>query len=250
MVLKQDAEGNLLGHASLQVTDENGTVIAAWVSEADVHFTLPELQPGMVYCLTELEAPAEFAIADPIYFQLNDNGELELLQYKTDAEGNRELESTTPGENGRIIMIDAYLGTGTLPTTTTTVTTTTTTTAETTTTDPRYSTENNGLHTPSGTTDTTVSVEGNTDEESTTTTTTAATDVKGNSLKDSSTQSGTTANGNTTTTSIQKNTYSSNSSSSTKNVSSTPKTGDRAIVLTLTAGASLLLMMALRKKHK
>ena len=169
MVCKQDAEGNLLGGASLQLTAEDGTVTAAWISENGTPYLLPELTPDCIYQLSELKAPADFALAEPIYFRLTGDGMLQLLNITTEADGTSWTVTGVAEEltDGRIVMVDAYLGTGTLATTTTTEETTTTTAEETTTTTMRRTDSGNGEQTPT----TTTTAETTTEAVQTTTTT-------------------------------------------------------------------------------
>ncbi|MFR6587214.1 MAG: collagen binding domain-containing protein [Ruminococcus sp.] len=167
VVCKQDAEGNLLGGASLQLTAEDGTVTAAWISENGTPYLLPELTPDCIYQLSELKAPADFALAEPIYFRLTGDGMLQLLNITTEADGTSWTVTGVAEEltDGRIVMVDAYLGTGTLATTTTTEETTTTTAEETTTTTMRRTDSGNGEQTPTTTTTAETTTGGGTDHD-------------------------------------------------------------------------------------
>ncbi|MFR6495081.1 MAG: hypothetical protein ACLUOF_00585 [Ruminococcus sp.] len=112
------------------------------------------IETGVPYCLTEVLAPADYAIAEPIYFQLDENGDLLLLTVAVDEngapvvqeDGTWQIVSTAySADTKAIVMVDEYIGTETTTSETegTTTTTTTTTTAEETTTE-RNTTAGNG----------------------------------------------------------------------------------------------------------
>ena len=79
VIRKCDVGGNEIGGASLNITDQSGNVIDQWVSEEGVSHVFAGIQPNTPYCLTETLAPADYLVAEPIYFQLNEDGTLVLF---------------------------------------------------------------------------------------------------------------------------------------------------------------------------
>ena len=150
MIRKCDVGGNEIGGASLNITDQSGNVIDQWVSEEGVSHVFAGIQPNTPYCLTETLAPADYLVAEPIYFQLNEDGTLVLfvgVSLNEDGSWSVENAVVTANPDGRaIVMIDEYVGT---ETTTTETTEETTTTTEATTTTAKNTTAGNGEHTPS-----------------------------------------------------------------------------------------------------
>ena len=160
VIRKCDVGGNEIGGASLNITDQSGNVIDQWVSEEGVSHVFAGIQPNTPYCLTETLAPADYLVAEPIYFQLNEDGTLVLfvgVSLNEDGSWSVENAVVTANPDGRaIVMIDEYVGT---ETTTTETTEETTTTTEATTTTAKNTTAGNGEHTPSVSTTTTASTE-------------------------------------------------------------------------------------------
>ena len=66
--------GNEIAGASLQVADLDGNVIDAWISEAGISHAIETVEVGVPYCLTELQAPVDYALAESIYFRLEEDG--------------------------------------------------------------------------------------------------------------------------------------------------------------------------------
>ena len=243
VIRKCDVGGNEIGGASLNITDQSGNVIDQWVSEEGVSHVFAGIQPNTPYCLTETLAPADYLVAEPIYFQLNEDGTLVLfvgVSLNEDGSWSVENAVVTANPDGRaIVMIDEYVGT---ETTTTETTEETTTTTEATTTTAKNTTAGNGEHTPSVSTTTTASTE-----------TTTVTGESGTGTTAGSGGSGTTtaAGGSQTTTVIRSSSGSSSSSSrSNTKISSTPKTGEALPVVIIPAGVALAAAIVAGCKRK
>ena len=243
VIRKCDVGGNEIGGASLNITDQSGNVIDQWVSEEGVSHVFAGIQPNTPYCLTETLAPADYLVAEPIYFQLNEDGTLVLfvgVSLNEDGSWSVENAVVTANPDGRaIVMIDEYVGT---ETTTTETTEETTTTTEATTTTAKNTTAGNGEHTPSVFTTTTASTE-----------TTTVTGESGTGTTAGSGGSGTTtaAGGSQTTTVIRSSSGSSSSSSrSNTKISSTPKTGEALPVVIIPAGIALAAAIVAGCKRK
>ena len=243
VIRKCDVGGNEIGGASLNITDQNGNVIDQWVSEEGVSHVFAGIQPNTPYCLTETLAPADYLVAEPIYFQLNEDGTLVLfvgVSLNEDGSWSVENAVVTANPDGRaIVMIDEYVGT---ETTTTETTEETTTTTEATTTTAKNTTAGNGEHTPSVSTTTTASTE-----------TTTVTGESGTGTTAGSGGSGTTTavGGSQTTTVIRSSSGSSSSSSrSNTKISSTPKTGEALPVVIIPAGIALAAAIVAGCKRK
>ena len=243
VIRKCDVGGNEIGGASLNITDQSGNVIDQWVSEEGVSHVFAGIQPNTPYCLTETLAPADYLVAEPIYFQLNEDGTLVLfvgVSLNEDGSWSVENAVVTANPDGRaIVMIDEYVGT---ETTTTETTEETTTTTEVTTTTAKNTTAGNGEHTPSVSTTTTASTE-----------TTTVTGESGTGTTAGSGGSGTTtaAGGSQTTTVIRSSSGSSSSSSrSNTKISSTPKTGEALPVVIIPAGVALAAAIVAGCKRK
>ena len=243
VIRKCDVGGNEIGGASLNITDQNGNVIDQWVSEEGVSHVFAGIQPNTPYCLTETLAPADYLVAEPIYFQLNEDGTLVLfvgVSLNEDGSWSVENAVVTANPDGRaIVMIDEYVGT---ETTTTETTEETTTTTEATTTTAKNTTAGNGEHTPSVSTTTTASTETTTVTGESGTGTTAGSDGSGTT---------TAAGGSQTTTVIRSSSGSSSSSSrSNTKISSTPKTGEALPVVIIPAGIALAAAIVAGCKRK
>ncbi len=65
---------NELAGATLQIIDENGTVIEEWVSYEHPHFIEAQLIAGKTYTLKETIAPDGYTIANSIDFTVNEDG--------------------------------------------------------------------------------------------------------------------------------------------------------------------------------
>ena len=243
VIRKCDVGGNEIGGASLNITDQNGNVIDQWVSEEGVSHVFAGIQLNTPYCLTETLAPADYLVAEPIYFQLNEDGTLVLfvgVSLNEDGSWSVENAVVTANPDGRaIVMIDEYVGT---ETTTTETTEETTTTTEATTTTAKNTTAGNGEHTPSVSTTTTASTETTTVTGESGTGTTAGSDGSGTT---------TAAGGSQTTTVIRSSSGSSSSSSrSNTKISSTPKTGEALPVVIIPAGIALAAAIVAGCKRK
>ena len=243
VIRKCDVGGNEIGGASLNITDQSGNVIDQWVSEEGVSHVFAGIQPNTPYCLTETLAPVDYLVAEPIYFQLNEDGTLVLfvgVSLNEDGSWSVENAVVTANPDGRaIVMIDEYVGT---ETTTTETTEETTTTTEATTTTAKNTTAGNGEHTPSVSTTTTASTE-----------TTTVTGESGTGTTAGSGGSGTTtaAGGSQTTTVIRSSSGSSSSSSrSNTKIFSTPKTGEALPVVIIPAGIALAAAIVAGCKRK
>ena len=105
-VQKTDGNGVGLAGASFRLTDEDGTVVDEWTSEASAHEL--ELEPG-TYTLTEVQAPTGYTGAGSVTIEVDDdynfsvNGEIEysynngLLKIVNKVVPS---DSTTPGTSG------------------------------------------------------------------------------------------------------------------------------------------------------
>ena len=243
LIRKCDAGGSEIAGASLNITDQNGNVIDQWISEEGVSHVFAGIQANTPYCLTETLAPADYLVAEPIYFQLNEDGTLVLFTgVSLNADGSWSVENAvaTANPNGKaVVMIDEYVGTGT--TTTETTEETTTTTAATTTT-AKNTTAGNGEHTLTASTAATTSTE-----------TTTVTVESGTGTTAGSNGSGTTTavSGSQTTTVIRSNSGSSSSGgrNNTK-ISSAPKTDDALPIILIPAGIALAAAIAAGCKRK
>ena len=243
LIRKCDAGGSEIAGASLNITDQNGNVIDQWISEEGVSHVFAGIQANTPYCLTETLAPADYLVAEPIYFQLNEDGTLVLFAgVSLNADGSWSVENAvaTANPNGKaVVMIDEYVGTGT--TTTETTEETTTTTAATTTT-AKNTTAGNGEHTPTASTAATTSTE-----------TTTVTVESGTGTTAGSNGSGTTTavSGSQTTTVIRSNSGSSSSGgrNNTK-IFSAPKTDDALPIILIPAGIALAAAFAAGCKRK
>ena len=237
VIRKCDMVGNEIAGASLTVADLSGDLIDAWISEEGISHVIANAQVGVPYCLTETLAPTDFAIAAPIYFQLEADGTVSILTYQLNEDGSLALDesgapvllSIAQGTDNVVIMVDEYTGPGTLTTSAATTTTTTTTTTTATTTTPRNSTEGNGEHTPTAT----QPVSSESTQEGTDSDTNTA--VSG-------------TNGTQTTTTSKK----TSTGSSSKSISSSPKTDDMFPAILIPTGVALAaaLMMASKRKKK
>ena len=243
VIRKCDVGGNEIGGASLNITDQSGNVIDQWVSEEGVSHVFAGIQPNTPYCLTETLAPADYLVAEPIYFQLNEDGTLVLfvgVSLNEDGSWSVENAVVTANPDGRaIVMIDEYVGT---ETTTTETTEETTTTTEATTTTAKNTTAGNGEHTPSVSTTTTASTE---------TTTVTGESGTGTTAGSGGSDTTTAAGGSQTTTVIRSSSGSSSSSSrSNTRISSTPKTGEALPVVIIPAGIALAAAIVAGCKRK
>ena len=243
VIRKCDVGGNEIGGASLNITDQSGNVIDQWVSEEGVSHVFAGIQPNTPYCLTETLAPADYLVAEPIYFQLNEDGTLVLfvgVSLNEDGSWSVENAVVTANPDGRaIVMIDEYVGT---ETTTTETTEETTTTTEATTTTAKNTTAGNGEHTPSVSTTTTASTE---------TTTVTGESGTGTTAGSGGSSTTTAAGGSQTTTVIRSSSGSSSSSSrSNTKISSTPKTGEALPVVIIPAGIALAAAIVAGCKRK
>ena len=105
-VQKTDGNGVGLAGASFRLTDEDGTVVDEWTSEASAHEL--ELEPG-TYTLTEVQAPTGYTGAGSVTIEVDDDynfsvdGEIEysynngLLKIVNKVVPS---DSTTPGTSG------------------------------------------------------------------------------------------------------------------------------------------------------
>ena len=241
LIRKCDMGGNEIAGASLQVADLDGNVIDAWISEAGISHAIETVEVGVPYCLTELQAPVDYALAESIYFRLEEDGTVTILTFAVNEDGTIATDENgpiilteAPSADAVVTMFDEFIGIVT--TTDITTETTTTTETETTTTTPHNTTNDNGNHTPS-TSETTSSGE----------TTTETTNGSGTTTTDGS--------GTTTTTRYRSSSGSSSSSSSGRGsssvrVSSTPKTDDRIWMLLFPTGLALTGAILTGRKRK
>ena len=243
VIRKCDVAGNEIGGASLKVEDLNGNLMDSWISVERQSHSITNVQVGMVYRLTETLAPADFAIAAPVFFRLESDDTVTILIYGLTEDGEFDLINGQPyvlrtyaQSDNVVTMIDEYTGSSivTSSTSQTTVTTKTTTTKKTTasTTTGRNSSVNNGNHTPSPheTTETTV--------------------VSGDSSNGTSQNGGTTAGGPGTTVTVSVTTNRASSSGNT-NVNVSPKTDDPIVAILIPASAALLgILYACGKRRK
>ena len=241
LIRKCDMGGNEIAGASLQVADLDGNVIDAWISEAGISHAIETVEVGVPYCLTELQAPVDYALAESIYFRLEEDGTVTILTFAVNEDGTIATDENgpiilteTPSADAVVTMFDEFIGIVT--TTDITTETTTTTETETTTTTPHNTTNDNGNHTPSAS-ETTSSGE----------TTTETTNGSGTTTTGGS--------GTTTTTRYRSSSGSSSSSSSGRGnssvrVSSTPKTDDRIWMLLFPTGLALTGAILTGRKRK
>jgi len=241
LIRKCDMGGNEIAGASLQVADLDGNVIDAWISEAGISHAIETVEVGVPYCLTELQAPVDYALAESIYFRLEEDGTVTILTFAVNEDGTIATDENgpiilteIPSADAVVTMFDEFIGIVT--TTDITTETTTTTETETTTTTPHNTTNDNGNHTPSAS-ETTSSGE----------TTTETTNGSGTTTTDGS--------GTTTTTRYRSSSGSSSSSSSGRGsssvrVSSTPKTDDRIWMLLFPTGLALTGAILTGRKRK
>lgn len=219
--------------ASLELCDENGTLIDAWISGEEPH-EIRGLTEGVLYTLTETLAPEGYEIAESISFIITD-GNVFLVE-----------DGTHTQADFTIVMLDRYVTTQTTTTAATTTesvttaattsaatteaTTTTATTAKTTTT--VMTTETTQTTTLDLVMDETVSFTTTRSSDTTNSTTTAMT----TQTSPTRTQSAGTSSSNRTNTSSGLNRT---------NTSSSPKTGDRTIYsLGIVGGLGLLIAAA------
>lgn len=74
---KDITNGDELRGAHLRITDEEGSVVAEWVSDGHPH-RIDRLQPG-IYTLTETAAPASYQLAESIRFQVEESGRIQKV---------------------------------------------------------------------------------------------------------------------------------------------------------------------------
>lgn len=233
--------GNEIAGASLQVADLDGNVIDAWISEAGISHAIETVEVGVPYCLTELQAPVDYALAESIYFRLEEDGTVTILTFAVNEDGTIATDENgpiilteTPSADAVVTMFDEFIGIVT--TTDITTETTTTTETETTTTTPHNTTNDNGNHTPSA----------------------SETTSSGETTTETTNGSGTTTTGGSGTTTTTRSGSSSGSSSSSGSgrgsssvrVSSTPKTDDRIWMLLFPTGLALTGAILTGRKRK
>ena len=241
LIRKCDMGGNEIAGASLQVADLDGNVIDAWISEAGISHAIETVEVGVPYCLTELQAPVDYALAESIYFRLEEDGTVTILTFAVNEDGTIATDENgpiilteTPSADAVVTMFDEFIGIVT--TTDITTETTTTTETETTTTTPHNTTNDNGNHTPSA----------------------SETTSSGETTTETTNGSGTTTTGGSGTTTTTRSGSSSGSSSSSSSgrgsssvrVSSTPKTDDRIWMLLFPTGLALTGAILTGRKRK
>lgn len=74
---KDITNGDELRGAHLRITDEEGSVVAEWVSDGQPR-RIDRLQPG-IYTLTETAAPASYQLAESIRFQVEESGRIQKV---------------------------------------------------------------------------------------------------------------------------------------------------------------------------
>ena len=77
-VRKLEGKGKLLAGAKLEIKDESGKVVARFTSKSDKGQLIYKLKPGK-YTLTETSAPTEYAIAEPVDFEIKETSELQVV---------------------------------------------------------------------------------------------------------------------------------------------------------------------------
>ena len=103
LVSKTDITGQEeIPGASLQIVDENGQVVEAWISGETAHMVEAQLEPGQTYRLQEVLPPAGYAWASEILFSVAEDGTVDRVTMedavthvsvtKTDITGEEELE--------------------------------------------------------------------------------------------------------------------------------------------------------------
>ncbi len=113
---KDITTGEELEGATLQVIDENGTVIEEWISGSEPHFIEAVLTAGKTYTLRETIAPDGYTVANDVDFVVNEDGtvtEVEMIDditkvqiSKQDATTGAELAGATLqviDENGEVV---------------------------------------------------------------------------------------------------------------------------------------------------
>lgn len=71
--------GEEISGASLEIRDDQGNLVEKWISE-EVPHKIRGLQPGVLYSLTELQAPYGYIQAETITFQIEDSGVLQQVK--------------------------------------------------------------------------------------------------------------------------------------------------------------------------
>lgn len=69
---KKMPDGSLLAGAELEIQDQEGNVVASWISDTTKHNIAGVLVAGESYTLVEKKAPAGYYAADPVAFTIDD----------------------------------------------------------------------------------------------------------------------------------------------------------------------------------
>ena len=65
-----------LAGATLEITDENGSIVMSWVTAGEVTRIVNKLKPGKTYTLTEKIAPEGYEIAESVTFKVKEDGSI------------------------------------------------------------------------------------------------------------------------------------------------------------------------------
>ena len=116
-ISKQDiTNGKELPGATLQIIDENDTIVEEWVSTNEPHMIEGKLMAGRKYTLHETYAPSGYVIANDVEFTVSENGTVDIVVIqddttkvmisKQDITNGKELPGATLqiiDENGNIV---------------------------------------------------------------------------------------------------------------------------------------------------
>lgn len=84
--------GEEIPGASLEIRDDQGNLVEKWISE-EVPHKIRGLQPGVLYTLTEKQAPYGYIQAETITFQIEDSGVLQQVKMEdTHAKGRIRIK--------------------------------------------------------------------------------------------------------------------------------------------------------------
>ena len=84
-ISKQDLTGSQeIPGATLQILDQNGSVVEEWVSGTDAHYIEAKLTAGETYTLHEVGAPNGYAYAEDVVFTVGTDGKLQTVTMQDD----------------------------------------------------------------------------------------------------------------------------------------------------------------------
>lgn len=97
--IKEDENGEPLAGAHLQVLDSKGNVMIEWVSDGNPHTDI-RFCLGETYVYHEEEAPEDYAVAEDIYFTIQQDG---TVYYDTNDDGQNDAATDDSNE---VTMVD------------------------------------------------------------------------------------------------------------------------------------------------